>query len=61
MEVLPNGGLEMGKEEDFERLWEGVHNPNKARIFRNKLTQKVRHRGIKPTRENCKAYYCGEM
>ncbi len=50
----------MGKEEDFERLWEGQHNPNKARLFRNKLTQKVKHKGIKPTRENCKAYYCGQ-
>ncbi|MEW5761201.1 MAG: hypothetical protein AB1779_10610, partial [Candidatus Thermoplasmatota archaeon] len=52
---------EMGKEEDFERLWEGKGNKLKAIRFRNKIMQKVRQKGYEPTKENCKSYWLGGL
>lgn len=51
----------MGKEEDFERLWEGKGNKLKGIRFRNKIMQKVRQKGYEPTKENCKSYWLGGL
>lgn len=50
----------MTKEEDFERLW---NSPNYAKAckFRNWVMQKTRVRGLEPTKDNCKKYYCGQI
>ncbi|MGC8913083.1 MAG: hypothetical protein ACP5JR_05060 [Thermoplasmata archaeon] len=50
----------MTKEEDFERLWNSS-NYTKANKFRNWVMQKTRVRGLEPTMENCKKYYCGML
>jgi len=50
----------MGKEEDFERLWESG-NYVKRQQFRNRITQWVIQLKLEPTKENCKRYWLGEL
>ncbi|MDI6707737.1 MAG: hypothetical protein QMD21_04115 [Candidatus Thermoplasmatota archaeon] len=49
----------MGKEEDFERLWN--NDKIKGLKFRNWIQQKVRARGYESTKENCKLYWLGKL
>jgi hypothetical protein len=50
----------MGKEEDFERLWESS-NYIKRQQYRQKLMQWVMQLKLEPTKENCKSYWMGEL
>ena len=50
----------MGKEEEFERMWESSNHVKRER-FRNKLSQWVTLLKVEPTKENCKKYWMGEL
>ncbi|MEW6070244.1 MAG: hypothetical protein AB1485_06460 [Candidatus Thermoplasmatota archaeon] len=49
----------MGKEEDFERLWNDTR--IKGLKFRNWVQQKVKVLNFEPTKENCKLYWLGKL
>ena len=50
----------MGKQEDFERLWESG-NFIKRQQFRNRMMQWVRVLKLEPTKENCLRYWMGKL